>query len=133
MKIFTTTLLVSLVSVFSMQVSAAPAFVVKDADCNGFIPNPDTDTGFPAIGGLYTTQTQGVNAGKVGKLTCHFDFDNDTVGLTSASSARGWVCAFSDPVTGDPISTEKTLMLATPDGKALMRCTFSQTKGKPQP
>jgi len=126
MKIFTTALVVSFVSVFSMQVSAAPAFVIKDSDCNGFVPNPDTPSGFPAIAGLFTTQTHGVNAGKVGKATCHFDFDNDIVGLTSASSAKGWECAIIDPSTGNMISTDKTLMLATPAGKALLRCTFSQ-------
>ena len=57
----------------------------------------------------------------VGKITCHFDH---AYPLESASAARGWMCAVDSPFTGELLVTNKTVMLATPDGKALLQCQF---------
>ena len=122
MKIFATVVLISFASVFSVQASAAPAYIVKDTLCNGFIPNPNTESGLPGVAPLQSTRIVGIGAveDKVGKVTCHFDHEFP---LDTAVEARGWICVVLDR-NGDPIATDNTLMLATPGGKALLRCKF---------
>ena len=118
-------IILSALAVLSFQVSAERAFVIKEFDCDGFIPDPDTgEPIFP----LFTTQTLGFAVeGRVGKITCHFDHDYP---LEQASAARGWVCSVLSPTTGLPLYTDKTVMLATPDGKALLQCQFGPA-GRP--
>ena len=127
MKNLVITVFICIISLLSLQAFAEPAYVVKEFDCPGFIPDPVT--GAP-IAPLYTTETQAVGVlGKVGKITCHFDHDYP---LEQASAARGWPCIAEGPL-GNPIYTENSVMLATPGGKALLECKFGPTKGKPQP
>jgi hypothetical protein len=109
---------------------AGPAIVVKDFDCPGFIPNPDTDNGLPPVAAIFTTQTQGVAVvGKVGKISCHFEHEYP---LTKATYAKDFVCTAPSPTTGEILVADKQLMLATPGGKALLQCQFGPSKGKPQ-
>ena len=119
MKYLVLSAVLSMFAVFSMQASAEPAFVIKEFECNGFIPDPDTgEPIFP----LFTTKTHGFGVkDRVGKISCHFDHDYP---LESASAARGWVCSVDSPFTGEPLFTDKTVMLATPGGKALLQCQF---------
>lgn len=128
MKYLAFTIVLSLFAVFSAQASAAQAIVVKEFDCNGFVPNPEE--GEPPLAALSTTQTQGVaNIGKVGKVTCHFEHDVD---LPYATSETDFVCAVPSPV--DPsiiLIADRQVMLATPGGKATLRCNFGPSKGKP--
>lgn len=73
MKNLVFTLFISIISFLSVQASAEPAYVIKEFDCPGFIPDPET--GVP-IAPLWTNQTQAVGVvGKVGKISCHFDHD----------------------------------------------------------
>ena len=119
------------VAAVSFQVSASPAIVVKEFDCNGFIPNPDTDDGLPPVAGLFTTKTQGVAVtGKVGKVSCYFDHDFP---LDKAVSARDFVCAAESPTEpGVMLIADRQVMLAAPGGKAVLQCKFGPAKGKPQ-
>ena len=124
MKYLVFSAVLSMFAVFSMQSSAEPAFVIKEFDCNGFIPDPDT--GAP-IFPLFTTQTHGFAVkDTVGKFSCHFNHDYP---LESASAARGWLCAVTSPFTGEMLVTDNTVMLATPGGKALLQCMFGPTEG----
>ncbi len=110
---------------------AGPAIVVKEFDCPGFIPNPETDNGLPPVAPIFTTQTQGVAVvGKAGKISCHYDHGYP---LTKATYAKDFVCTVLSPTTGEILVADKQLMLATPDGKALLQCQFGPSKGKPQP
>ena len=119
MKYLTCCVLLSLLAVLAIPAKAEPAFVIKEFDCNGFIPDPET--GAP-IFPLFTTQTHGFAVkDTVGKISCHFDH---AYPLESASAARGWICAVEGPFSGELLFTDKTVMLATPDGKALLQCQF---------
>lgn len=110
---------------------SGPAIVVKEFDCPGFIPNPETDNGLPPVAPIFTTQTQGVAiVGKGGKISCHYDHGYP---LTKAAYAKDFVCTVPSPTTGELLVADKQLMLATPGGKALLQCQFGPTKGKPQP
>lgn len=132
MKYFVFSLMLSMFAVFSIQASAEPALVVKEFECGGFVPNPDTDNGLPPIAPLFTTQTQGVAVlGKVGKISCHFEHDVD---LPRAVAARDFVCAV--PAPADPnilLIADRQVMLATPGGKAILECKFGPSKGEPAP
>jgi hypothetical protein len=128
MKNLAITLLITIISFISAQASAIPAIVVKEFECTGFIPDPET--GVP-IFPLFTTETQGVAVvGKVGKISCHFDHDYP---LERASASTDFVCAVPSPVTGELLVADRQLMLATPGGKALLECKFGPAKGEPQP
>ena len=118
--LFSTMVCVSVV--FPMHTSAAGAIVIKGFECPGFIPNPDTESGFPALAGLFTTQTHVAATGRhVARITCHFDHDFP---LESPSVARGWTCAVENAFTGELVLTDNTVMLATPGGKAILQCMF---------
>ena len=132
MKYLIFSVVLSMFSVVSMQASAEPAFVVKEFDCNGFVPNPDTDDGFPPIAGLFTTQTQGVAVlGKGGKISCHYDHDVD---LPHAVAARDFICAVPSPGNDQILLiADRQVMLAAPGGTALLQCWFGPSKGKPTP
>ena len=119
MKYLFFSVVLSMLTVFSIQASADPALVIKEFACDGFIPDPDTgEPIFP----LFTTQTHGFGVeDRVGKFTCHFEHDYP---LERASSNRGFICAVDSPFTGELLVTDKTVMLATPGGKALLQCQF---------
>ena len=130
MRYLAFTIVLSMFAVFSMQASAIPALVVKEFECSGFVPNPDTDDGLPGIAELFTTQTQGVAVlGKVGKISCHFDHDVD---LPRAVAAKDFICAVPSPTQpGVFLVADRQVMLATPGGKAMLECKFGPSKGKP--
>ena len=123
--------MLSVFAVISIHAYGGPAIVVKEFDCPGFIPNPETDNGLPPVAPLFTTQSQGVAVvGKVGKISCHYYHDFP---LEKAVSATEWICVAESPTTGELLVADKQLMLATPGGKALLQCQFGPAEGKPQP
>jgi len=132
MKKFLLSLALTVFAVSAVHVSAAPAVVVKEFDCGGFVPNPNTENGLPPLAGIFTTQTQGVAVvGKVGKVSCYFDHDVD---LPNAAAATDFICSVPSPVNPDVILiADSQVMLATPGGKATLQCKFGPAKGKPQP
>jgi hypothetical protein len=108
---------VVVVGIPDQQVQAEPAVVVDDFGCGGFVPNPDTEDGFPPLAFLSTTESHAVlTKSGVNILTCHFDH---LVDLPYATGARGFLCGTVFGVTDD------TKMIATPGGKATLVCKIN--------
>ena len=104
--------------VISYDAQAEPAVVVDDFGCSGFVPNGETETGFPALAGLFTNTESNSNLTKSGVtiLTCHFDHGVD---LPHATGGRGFLCGTVFGVTDD------TKMIATPGGRATLVCKIN--------
>jgi hypothetical protein len=104
------------VPVLMLVASAAfadPAAVADDFGCFGFVP----DGAGGSLGGLYTTETHSVVTHKgVTSVTCRFDHNFD---LPQAYGTNGFVCGTFAGVTND------TMMLATPGGKAILKCKIN--------
>ncbi len=101
----------------SQEVQAEPAVVVDDFGCGVFVPNADTETGFPALANLFTTESHAVlTKSGVNILTCHFDH---AVDLPHATAARGFLCGTFLGLTDD------TKMFASPGGKAILVCKIN--------
>ena len=97
---------------------AERAVVIDDFGCSGFIPNGDSETGLPALGGVFTDTESHVVKTKSGVniLTCHFDHE---IELAHATAGRGFLCSTVFGVTDD------TKMIATPGGRATLVCKIN--------
>lgn len=107
---------------FNIQaVQAEPAMVIDDFGCGGFVPNGDTENGFPALGFVSTTESHAVKSSSGNQiLTCHF---NHNVALEKATAGRGFLCGTAFGITDD------TQMIATPGGKATLVCKVNGSDG----
>ncbi len=93
---------------------ADPAMIIKDGICRGFVPNGETESGFPALEFLVGTDSHSVKSGKGNqKITCHFDHSTD---LDHATGGQGFLCGTNFGLTTD------SKMLATPGGRATLTC-----------
>ena len=92
---------------------ADPAAVINDFSCTGFIPNEAGGS----LGVVFTTATHSVVTDNgVTSLTCRFDHDFE---LPQAYGAKGFVCGTFAGTTDD------SMMLATPGGKAILKCKIN--------
>ena len=100
------------------DVQAEPAVVMNEFGCGGFVPNADTEDGFPALAFLSTNEKTHSVATKSGvtTLTCHFDH---IVDLPHATGAKGFLCGTYLGLTDD------SKMIATPGGKATLVCKIN--------
>jgi hypothetical protein len=133
MKTYISMSILCLVSMFTMNAYAAPAVVFRlDDSCGGFVPNGDSETGFPplegSVGWRGDVHLVGRDAGLEtfpgsGKVTCNGYHESE---LDHANIGKGFQCQIPSADQTQLFITFDSILVASPSGEAMISCQFKK-------